>query len=325
MGPGRMAGPSAAFGQVAYTIRLPMEVGALAEVLYPDGSSESMGKVRVLPVKTRYPGFTASRLGEPGSVVASGANAHHILVDVERSRGRTLSVIPSVTFVAAAGNGSSMVIEGVGGVGLWGRLSPPVGSRVYVVNRLGYRIPFRSRDLLKVASALEIDVEERSPGDYVRIENWEGGGVFLGVDRREERLGTVEKPFHSSGRFLGTLYQTVSAVRANHPGVICVSTTQVGDIGGFQIVPLTHMYDDEMQKSRNMGQWLIVRGDRFQDLAGTYPLFSGVIRPFDREGDSPEGRVLCRIGDGPWIDLPEASGVQEGIFQDVTEIKILLR
>jgi|GEM_PF-5716334 len=68
MGPGRMAGPSAAFGQVAYTIRLPMEVGALAEVLYPDGSSESMGKVRVLPVKTRYPGFTASRLGEPGSV-----------------------------------------------------------------------------------------------------------------------------------------------------------------------------------------------------------------------------------------------------------------
>lgn len=310
-----------------YTLKIPLSPGSPVEAVCSDGSKIPLGLVRVVPWKTRYPGFTASRNGVAGRVVASGANALHLLIDVERGRGRTLSIIPSVTFVAVAGTGSSLVVEGVGGVGLFGAYAPTVGSMVYVVNPLGFRIPFRSKDLLKVAVALEIDVEA-PPEDasYIRFENWAGGGVFLGSDGSEREVAVVEKPFDSSGRFLGTLYQVAGGVRANHPGVICVSTSPLGEIGGFQVAPLSHMYDQEMRKSRNMGQWMIVRGVSFEDIEGTYPLFSGLIRPFDRSSNSNVGRVLCRIGQDPqWQDLPQASDISPGTFQDVREIKILLK
>ncbi|MCX7828595.1 MAG: hypothetical protein N2315_05215, partial [Thermanaerothrix sp.] len=223
--------------------------------------------------------------------------------------------------------GSSLVVGGVGGIGLFGRYSPTVGSKVYVVNRLGYRIPFRSKDLLKHGVSLEIDVE--APPDeasYLRFENWQGGQVYLAVNGEERPVAVVEKPFDSSGRFLGTLYQVPGGVRANHPGVICVSTSPLGEIGGFQIVPIGHVYDREMQKVRNMGQWMIVRGLSFERLEGAYPLFYGLIRPFDRSSGEDVGRVLCKMGDNPdWQELPEASDVQPGVFADVKEIKILLK
>lgn len=319
--------PAGWCGELLYSLKLPLEPRAPVEAVYPDGRRVFLGTVRLIPWKTRYPGFTASRNGSGGEVIASGANALHLLLDVEKGKGRTLSIIPSSTFVAVAGTGSSLVVEGVGGIGLFGRYAPPVGSRVYVVNRLGYRIPFRSKDLLKYGASLEIDVEAPAEdASYIRFENWEGGHVYLAVNGEERPVAVVEKPFDSSGRFLGTLYQVQGGVRANHPGVICVSTSPLGEIGGFQIVPLGHVYDHEMRKVRNMGQWMIVRGLSFERLEGTYPLFSGLIRPFDRSYGGNVGRVLCMMGDSSeWQDLPEALGVQPGVFSDVKEIKILLK
>ncbi|MCX7829252.1 MAG: hypothetical protein N2315_08685, partial [Thermanaerothrix sp.] len=87
-------------GELLYTLRLPLEPRAPVEAVYPDGRRVFLGTVRLIPWKTRYPGFTASRNGTGGEVIASGANAHHLLLDVEKGKGRTLSIIPSSTFVA---------------------------------------------------------------------------------------------------------------------------------------------------------------------------------------------------------------------------------
>ena len=53
-------------------------------------------------------------------------------------------------------------------------------------------------------------------------------------------LGRVLKPVTGSGRFGGSTYIGPGLLRANHPGVICVSTGPVGKPGGFQIVPAVH-------------------------------------------------------------------------------------
>lgn len=314
-------------GQLLYTLHIPFEVGAPAEVRLPDGSAVPCGKVRVLPWKTKYPGFTASRYGVGGEVVATAANAHHFLIDVEGNRGRTLSLIPTATFVATAGLGSCLVVEGTGGMGLWGRYAPTVGSPVYVVNAIGSRIRFRSPDLLKVAKALEVEVfVPETAVDYLQIENRVGGRAWYHDGSGDHLFGLVDRPVSGTGRFSGTLYQDASRVRANHLGVLCVSTTPAGDIGGFQIVPRNHTFSPELQETQRMNQWLILRGPDFEDLTGKFPFFSGAVRPADREvaEGAHQGWVLCREGAGPWVPLPVVSDRTEDGLAKVTELRILL-
>jgi hypothetical protein len=84
-------------GQKLFTIRLPLTVGEQVLVIAPDGGQLEMGKMRVLPMKSKYPGFTASRYGEGAQVIASASNAHHIQISVENGKGRTISVLPTET------------------------------------------------------------------------------------------------------------------------------------------------------------------------------------------------------------------------------------
>ena len=312
--------------ELLYTLRIPFEVGAQSEVRFPDGRVLPMGKVRVLPWKSKHPGFTASRYGVGGEVVATAANAHHFLIDVEDGRGRTLSLIPTATFVATAGLGSCIVVEGTGGIGLWGRYAPTVGSPVFVVNRIGSRIRFRSPDLLKVATGLEVDVHAPPAAvDYLQIENRVGGRAWYHDGTGDHLFGVVDRPVTGTGRFSGTLYQAAGFVRANHLGVLCVSTTPVGDIGGFQIVPRNHTFNPELQKTQRMSQWLILRGPDYEDLTGKFPFFSGAVRPGDREDPrSHQGWVFCRYGETPWMPLPVVSDKTEDGLGGVTEFRILL-
>jgi hypothetical protein len=294
-----------------------MEPGEQARVIFPDGMAIDAGKIRSIPIKSRYPGFTASKYGIGGQVIASAANAHHIQVSVEGGEGRTISLIPSETFVAASGMGTSFVVEGVGGAGLWGEYAPFVGSPVYIINQAGMPVLFNSMDLFKYAAALEIRVY-RPAGevDYIEIENKAGGLAWYHDGKGDHQFAVVESGVTGTGRFEGSLYQSLGKVRANHPGVICVSTTEKYDIGGFQIVPLTHTYSKEMQKTRRMSQYIVLRGVDFEDLTGHAPFFRDFIRP----GTS----VMCKIA-GQWRELPLVSGLTENTLAEIEGFRIFLR
>jgi hypothetical protein len=307
-----------------FTIHVPMETGERATVIFPDGSSEEMGRVLAIPIKSRHPGFTASKYGIGGQIIATAANAHHIQISVEDGTGRTMSLVPSMTFANAPGYGTSFVVEGVGGSGLWGKYAPFVGSPAYIVNRVGVPVLFNNIQLFQFATALEIRVysPERAI-EYFEIENVVGGRAWYHDEDGDHQFAVVESGVGGTGRFEGTLYQGLGLVRANHPGVICVSTCPKREIGGFQIVPLSHTYSSEMQKTRRMSQYIVLRGVSFEDIAGQSPFFKGWVRPGDADSDSRTGWVSCKI-DGEWQELPNISGLTEHTLEDVEAFRIHL-
>ncbi|MDR3320927.1 MAG: hypothetical protein LBS93_00645 [Synergistaceae bacterium] len=309
--------------RMLFVIHIPMTIGDLAQVLFPDGTSLEMGKVFATPTKSRYPGFTASKYGTGAQIIASAVNAHHIQVSVENGEGRTLSLIPSQTFVAASGLGTSFVVDGIGGTGLWGRYAPFVGSPVYIVNQVGIPVLFNNVSLLKFATAIEIRVyKPKDEAEYLEVENVEGGRAWYHDTRGDHQFAIVESPVSGTGRFEGTLYQSLGRVRANHPGVICVSTTDRYDIGGFQIVPLSHTYSKEMQKTRRMSQYIVLRGIDFEDLTGQPPFYRSYIRPGDAEDmEYHGGTVRCKMN-GEWRDMPLVSGLTENTLSGVEAFRI---
>ena len=311
--------------RLMYTIHIPMEPGAQTQLVYPDGSSRNMGRVMAVPTASRHPSFTASKYGIGGQVIATASNAHHIQVSVEDGTGRTMSILPAQTFANAPGMGTSFVIDGVGGTGIWGEFAPFVGSPVYIVNQVGISVLFNNPQLFQYASALQIRVyrPEREI-EYFEIENVIGGKAWYHDAGGDHQFAVVESGAGGTGRFEGTLYQGQGYVRANHPGVICVSTCPKFEMGGFQIVPLSHTYSSEMQKTRGMSQYIVLRGMDFEDLAGQAPFFKGWVRPGDT--DVPErntGRVICRVK-GTWQEMPNISGLSEHTLENVEAFRIYL-
>ena len=69
--------------QDLFALEIPLNLDGVVQVHLPDGSTRELGRVVALPEKTRWPSFTATRWGVPGSVAASAVNALHLLVDVE--------------------------------------------------------------------------------------------------------------------------------------------------------------------------------------------------------------------------------------------------
>ncbi|MDR3355016.1 MAG: hypothetical protein LBO21_08260 [Synergistaceae bacterium] len=311
--------------RLMFTIRLSMTVGDQAKVIFPDGREIDMGKIKAVPIKSRHPGFTASKYGIGGQVIATAANAHHIQISVEDGAGRTMSLIPSQTFAVAPGYGTSFVVEGVGGSGLWGRYSPYVGSPVYIINGAGMPVLFNNIQLFKFAAAVEIRVYRPEDDiEYIEIENRDGGSASYHRADGDHKFAVVESKVTGTGRFEGTMFQGLGRVRANHPGVICISTCRKSEIGGFQIVPLSHTYSKEMQKTRRMSQYIVLRGIEFEDLTGRPPFFRGSIRPGDVDvTDSRDGWVVGMI-DGEWQELPDVSGLTEDSLTGIEAFRIYL-
>jgi hypothetical protein len=311
--------------RLMFTIHVPMTLGEQASVIFPDGRTEDMGRVLAIPQKSRHPSFTASKYGIGGQVIASAANAHHLQISVEDGTGRTMSLIPSQTFAPAPGYGTSFVVEGIGGSGLWGQYSPYVGSPVYIVNGVGIPVLFNSLQLFQFATALEIRVYRPEKAiEYFEIENAAGGRAWYHDAEGDHQFAIVESGVGGTGRFEGSLFQGLGRVRANHPGVICVSTCPKREIGGFQIVPLSHTYSNELQKTRRMSQYIVLRGVDFEDIAGQSPFFKGWVRPGDADvPESKTGWVSCRIN-GEWQELPNISGLTEHTLENIEAFRIYL-
>lgn len=226
------------------------------------------------------------------------------------------------------------MIEGKGGYGLFGGWAPPVGAPVTIISASGEERPFCGAILPQEGETLRIDVTRMSAPYMIEIENRPGGRVFSWSKSLGQTgvIARVIRPVRGVGRFEGTFYQSVGRLRANHPGVIDISTSPEGAIGGFQIIPLNHARSSEMAGAWTMTQWLIVDSpDGKTSLAGHPPLFGGALVPGPSETEhlwdiwSTYGRrplVLCRVDGGPWKRLPEVSGRQDHALENVTHLRI---
>lgn len=317
-----------------FEIDIPMQVGAEVSVTTAGGETFNIASVTALPTKTRWPSYTASAWGEPGSVCASAVNAVHMLVSVEKGKGRTLSVIPKETIAPAAGPGASIVLDAKAGESVFGAWAPAVGSRVTVRKAEGTAAPLAADNLPKEGDTLVIEVFEDPSLPYmVDIENRPGGRVVAWYSTGYKILGRVLVPLGGTGRFEGTLFQRVGAIRANHSGVIDVSTTPRGTTGGFQIVPWDHaLSSKEMQGVWSMTQWLVIGpADGVSKMGGTPPLFKHGLVSGPAGGEklwdvwSSYGRkslVLARYANGGWERLHEAAGRNDNALREITELRI---
>ena len=324
---------SASAERDALELRIPCRVGESACAVMPDGSTVPLGVVCRLPVKTNWPAYTASKWGTPGTVCASAVNAVHMLVNVEKGRGRILSIVPAVTVAPAAAAGAFFALDLPAGTGLFGGFAPLTGSPVQIEGTDGTRRPLDGAPREGETLVIRTSLPDR-PGTWmVDIENRPGGRVIAWTKDGPRIAARVVRPVGGVGRFGGTEFQRIGRIRASHTGVIDIATSPRGSVGGIQIMPLVHaLTSKEMANAWKLTQWMILAPLPGRPmLEGTAPLFKGTLVPGtqgdDRLADlwSTYGRrplVLCRRGGGTWEHLPSVSGRQDGALKDVTHLRL---
>jgi hypothetical protein len=264
-------------------------------------------------------------------VTASAVNAVHILTDIEEGQGRTMSVLPRETIAPAAGPGAAVILDCRAGTLFFGAWAPPAGTRITVKTDISEH-PLED-GLPSEGDTLIFKVYEEDFPYMADFENRPGGRVIAWGRGAPRVIARVIRPLGGVGRFEGTLFQWRSRLRANHAGVIDISTSDYGTVGGFQIIPWDHaLKSKEMQGAWGATQWMIIAPpDGKSMLGGTAPLFDGSLVPGPSRGErlwdlwSTYGRkslALVRIDGGEWTMFPDASGKSDDALTRVTHIRI---
>ena len=326
-----------------FCLRVGNEWGGAVEVSEDGGHTwHRLGQVLVPATAVRADRFAAARWGQPGTVVAAAVNAVHLAVglDVARQRMATFSLAPRQEALPVppesirAHDPSVLLTDLPAGRGLFGgRFAPFVGSPVFFQRmadtagpsapaaapsgRPGTWIPLPS-DYTPTAGDRLVLVVAGPPRKLAAlvIENRFGGAVTAEyADGGMDTVARVVKPVVGVGGFPGSAFAGVGMVRANHPGVLEISTSPFGQTGAFQIVPQEHADTPTLAYARAGPSWLVVRaipkGDR---IAGTPPLFAETIRPWSGYPEEAPGpgqveRCLCRsAADQPWQPLSARQG-----------------
>jgi len=290
-----------------------------------DGGWRPIGSVLRYTTTLDREQFTASTWGRAGTVVATAVNALHIKVtqDEHTDRGVGFSLLPreftpgAKQPFATRSPDSSIYTDIPAGTAIFGGdYSPFVGSPVYV-ERAGELVALPPDYLPALGDVLVIRVLRPRPYPAQMVfENRFQGLIHLQYpDGSSKPIGTVLRPVMGVGRFPGTLYAGIGRIRANHPGVIDISTSLVGEIGGFQIVPAGHAMSPETRYVRLLTQWMVVGPLDARDPTweGVAPLFLRYLRPqydaADLYAADWEARLLGRflveveIG-GRWQAMP---------------------
>ncbi|MCC7478575.1 hypothetical protein IT575_08975 [bacterium] len=275
-------------------------------VVEVDGQQRVAGHVLAPVAKTNPAGFTASGWAEPGHIAATAVNAIHIKTNHDYTAGKAeiFSLVPKefadfdVTQYKSYFNSSSTLFTDIaGGAEIFGgQCAPLVSSRVEV--RTGGASNWLAMPLGYVPAAgdsLRITVERRKyQPEWIEFENRFGGLIWIKeIGLEAYPIGQVLKPVAGSGRFTGTQYAELGRIRANHPGVIDISTTKMGIIGGFQIIPRDHSMSSEMTNARLLTQWMVV-GPLWaldESWEGTEPLFNDYLYPAFTPAMNPDGTV----------------------------------
>ena len=253
---------------------------------------ESIGRVLRYTNRVNTRAYTASKWVMPGRVAASAVNAIHVTtgIDHRTDHGAVFSILPK-EFLAIESQYRSFLSQNssiytnipAGHALFGGGVAPFVGNPVFIESEWediislpsGY-VPCRGDHLIIVVQRPE------SCPVSIEFQNHPGGRVTLRQSNGSTRLlGYVIRPVAGIGRFAGSVYADVGRVRANHAGVIDISTSPLGSLGAFQIIPFGHALSPEMGLAWERTQWMIV-GPLPEESAlweSLMPLFCGYIRP----------------------------------------------
>ncbi|MGI6074925.1 MAG: hypothetical protein ACOYD9_00970 [Pyramidobacter sp.] len=326
-----LCAPAEARVREIFCLEIPAREGAAVRAIRPDGSAYELGTVTRVPSATRYPAYTASAWAKPGTVAATAVNAIHLSMAVEKGKGRIISLLPAKTIAPAAKASAAFVVDCPAGTGLFGGWAPVVGSEATVRRADGTLRPLTD-GIPREGEVLRISVTEDDGAPYmIDFENRVGGDVRAWWNGGSKVIARVVHPVKGSGRFGGSKFQRRSALRANHCGVICVSTSDLGDIGGFQIIPYEHAFSKEMRSAWEKTQWMIVRSVDGKEMNARAPLFFGLFTPGTQAREklwdfwSTYGRrslILCRVDGGKWQRFDAVAGKNDHAFDSVTHLRI---
>lgn len=305
-----------------------------------------LGHVLMPTQITNHNGYEASRYAAIGHVAATAVNAIHIKTDMNEKEdvGVIFSLLPKEmlkppkTYHSFLSPDSSIYTDIKAGWGIFGGgYAPFVGNPVYTMEN-GELKPLPQGYVPKENDSLVIVVEqpERMPSELI-FENRFGGFITLKYPDGEEKIiGEVLKPLAGVGRFDGTYWTFKGRVRANHNGVIDISTSPYGQIGGFQIIPANHGMAKSLPNARLLTQWMVVGpvSALDKDFAGTAPLFSNYIKPDyspeDLYAENGIERMLSHYlvqvkisGSDEWKFMPSVTGRVDDGMKDITAIRIL--
>jgi len=309
------------------------EIGRIRVENAPGGAVEvsdhccwrQIGSVLRHTEKVDRRGFTASKWALPGTVAATAVNAIHIKVgdNEEEDRGIVFSLLPR-EFAPGADRpfrtpspDSSIYTDIPAGSAIFGGdFTPMIGSPVFLA-RGDELAPLQADYVPTRGDVLVISI--RRPREYpsqIVFENRFGGLILLEYPNGcRKPIGTVLRPVIGVGRFPGTLYAGIGRIRANHPGVIDISTSPQGEVGGFQIIPAGHAMSPETKYVRRLTQWMVVGplDARERSWEGVAPLFFQHLRPrydaADLYADDWQHRLLGRFlveaqVSGRWQAMP---------------------
>lgn len=319
-----------------FRIRVINDYSGPIEVSLDKGNSWiKLGKVDRPALTYNTDAFRASGYIENGTVCATAVNAIHIKVgdsgadpiNTPEKSGMTISIIPRGTDLSKEPN-SRILTNIEGGTLIFKEWAPFVGNKVFLEkeDKLiqvpdNYTPSIGDRIVIPVTAPISIPKE-------ILFENKPDGNVYLCYSDTERKpVAKVLRPVKGTGRFGGTLFAYPSSIRANHPGVIDISTSTVfggeyseaplEEAGGFQIIPNRHANSPELKGVWTATQWMIVGPVDGNYLEGAFPLFRGIIRP--------GYRVEGKFGDSNvWIRLPVLKGLNNYALSELKEFRILL-
>jgi len=296
-----------------YRIRIPNIKGGSIEVSSNKGSSwQTIGQVLLPADKVSDQGYTASRWVENGDIAAVAVNSIHIKTGFNTAddRGIIFSILPAEQHALlpktqeTSKDSSAIYTDIKSGNSLFGGgVSPFVGNKVSIVDVNGEINNIGEGFRPSVGDLFLIIVEKpvRYPKEIV-FENRFGGLIQIKYADGETRyIGQVLRPIEGVGRFIGSEYADVGRIRANHAGVICISTSPLGYIGGFQIIPAGHGMSKEMVTARTLTQWMVIGPVNALDpsFEGLAPFFKYFLQPRYNEDDIDqpdwEKRLLGRF------------------------------
>ena len=271
----------------------------------------TIGQVLRWTGKVNPNGYTASAWAMPGSVAATAVNAIHLKTrnDPTTGRGTTFSLLPvefagpRETWHSFLSPDSSIYTDLPAGEGIFGSQWAPYVDDPVFVERAGQLVRLPPDYVPAEGDRLVIIVcKPLAYPKSITFDNVFGGLITLErADGTIERIGQVLKPVFGVGRFEGGVFTGLGRIRANHPGVIDVSVSRPGKIGGFQIIPAGHAMSPEMGNARRLTQWMVVGPLTAGEGAweGVAPLFAYYLRPkySPHDLDAPDAvdRLVARF------------------------------
>lgn len=291
-----------------------------------------LGTLAVPTTKVNPRGYNASKYGPSGTVVATAVNAIHLKAgqNTKENRGIIWSLAPAAeddagrqSLQSEVSPGSAAYTDIPGGTGIFGGIYTPfVGNPILLDNEKNNQLKPLPDDYVPALGdvwTILIERPRRYPREII-FENRFGG--LISIEYRGEKprvIGQVLRPVQGVGRFIGSYFSEVGRLRANHNGVIDISTSPRGLIGSFQIVPANHAMSPETHYVRELTQWMVIGPVNALDPSweGVAPLYSDFLRPRYDQADWDAGTIegllgrfrfeVKKQGKTEWEEMPNLS------------------